>query len=264
MAKIISGIGAGLQGTLDGLSFYRMKGVDKTIVRKKGGHTKAKVKKMPKVQAAISEFSGRSRASKFLRSALSAQVWFAGRNLAGAINALMLPVQEMDKESEWGQRHIALSTCPHIVRGFSLNRTHLFDSVIRQPLQWTLERDTGSAVVRFPELVPGLHLVSPENFPYYKLVVSLGVMPDLFWDQSKYMPADPGYIYGGNAVYSSWYPLLEGSPATELKISLAGGLPKSNQYSLVLGVGICYGQLVGANHIKLSHGAGSAKVLDVR
>jgi hypothetical protein len=262
MAKVMAGIGTGLYGTIDELSFYRMKGVDKTIVRRKGGHTKAKVKKMPKVQRVLSEFSGRSTASKYLRSALSSLTWYAGRNIAGTINALMVPVQEMDTRSDWGQRSIALSTCPHILRGFSLNHTHLFDSVIRHPLQWILNRDTGSAVVHFPELVPGLHLVSPENYPYYSLIITLGVMPDLFWRTEKYMPAEVNYVYGGNAVYSPWYPLLEGSPAVDLTISLSD-LPKGDQYSLVLGVGICYGILQGTNHIKLTHNAGSAKVLDV-
>lgn len=262
MAKIMAGIGTGLYGTIDELSFYRMKGVDKTIVRRKGGHTKNKVKKMPRVQRVIAEFSGRSRASKYLRNSLSSLVWLAGRNLAGTFNALMVPVQEMDTASKWGRRSVSLTACPHILRGFSLNRTVLFDSVIRHPLQWTIQRDTCSATVHFPGLFPGVHLMSGENYPYYKLAISLGIMPDLVWNKAGYLPVETKCNYGSNFVTSSWYPLLEGSPAVDLNISLRS-VPPGQQWSLVLGVGLCYGILKGTGKIDEVWDAGTAKILDV-
>ncbi len=262
MAKVVGGIAAGIRGPIEDFSVYTMKGVDRPIIRKKGGHTKQKVKKMPKVQRVIAEFGGRSTASKHLRNSLSSLEWLAGRNLAGAFNSLMVAVQENDKVSEWGKRGVALSTCPHILRGFSLNRTTLFDSVIRHPLQWTIQRDTCSATVHFPELLPGLHLMSEENYPYFRLDISLGVVPDLSWNKIGYRPVEMKHVYGGKLVSSDWFPLLEGSPAIDLNISLMS-VPPGQQWSLVLGVGIAYGVLVGANHIKQTKDAGSAKILEV-
>ncbi|WP_315814562.1 hypothetical protein [Paraflavitalea speifideaquila] len=262
MAKVIAGIGTGIIGTLDELSFYRMKGVDKTIVRRKGGHTKEKVKNMPGVKKAISEFSGRSTASKYLRSALCTQVNLAGRNLAGTINALMLPVQENDQAAPFGKRNINLSSCPHILTGFSLNKTDIFDSIVRYPLSWSLQKETGTATVHLPELVPGLSLVSQETHPYYRFKVTLGVMPDLKWTKSMYMPVVMKYQYGAIETHSTWYPLLEGSPALDLSV-IRPDLPAGDQYTLVLTVGICYGIVQGTNHIAQAPNAGSAKILEV-
>lgn len=262
MAKVIAGIGTGIQGTIDELSFYRMKGVDKTIVRRKGGHTKAKVKRMPRVKRVLAEFSGRSKASKCLRTALGTVIGLADRNLAGTFNALILPVQEMDIKHRVGERNIHLSAYPQILKGYSLNKTHLFDSVVRFPLQWSLDRETGTATVHIPALVAGLNLVSPESHPWYSFVVSLGLVPDLNWHPSRYFPATKNENHGAYEATSDWFPLQEGSPALDLTVTYPK-LPKVRQYTLVLAVGIRYGIQKGVQHISQAPNAGSAKILEL-
>lgn len=122
MAKIIAGLAVGLSGKVDGLSFYKMRGVDKTIVRKSSGHTKEKVKNDPDlglVRNETSEFGGRAKASKYLMRTLAFQKPMADHNIAGPLTALMKPVQQLDTLNEYRTRGIFLSAHPHFIKGFS-------------------------------------------------------------------------------------------------------------------------------------------------
>ncbi len=71
MAQLIGNIQ--VTGSLDNLSFYKMRGSDKIIVRKKGGPTRKQVKKSPKFENTRRnnmEFGGRSRAVGYIKNAL--------------------------------------------------------------------------------------------------------------------------------------------------------------------------------------------------
>ena len=266
MAKIIGGIGAGLSGFINELSFYKLTGVEGTIVRRKSGHTKEKIKTDPNLKQfrrGISEFGGRSRASKYIMEALTFQKPLADYNIAGPLNALMQPVQELDKEGDYGQRDIILSAWPHILKGFSLNRRHILDSVIRNPISYSLQRETISASVHIPELVPGINFAPPVSHPYYGFVVSLGVVPDILYNGNGYEPSHHSYTkLGSHTIYSEWYPLLEGSPAVDMELTYPL-MPPDNNFTLVLAFGIRYGILKSATHIKQAPHVGSAKIIEV-
>jgi hypothetical protein len=266
MAKIIAGLAAGLSGAVDGLSFYKMRGVDKTIVRRSSGHTKEKVKNDPKldlVRRETSEFGGRAKASKYLMQALHVQKPMADYNIAGPLTALMKPLQELDTTIEYSKRGIFLSAHPHFIKGFSLNRNHPFDSVIRYPVTATIDRETLAAKVYFPELIPAINFVPPVNHPYYALRVSLGIVPDIVYNRTSYGPVHVEYpencfVYRD----TNWFPLLKGSAAMEVELS-HDFFPPDTNFTLVLAVGILYGVLKGDNDIDQAPYVGSAKVLEV-
>lgn len=266
MAKIIAGLAVGLSGKVDGLSFYKMRGVEETVVRKSSGHTKEKVQNHPKfdrVRRETSEFGGRAKASKYLMRGLFYQKPMADHNIAGPLTALLKPVQALDTVSDYSQRGILLSAHPHYIKGFSLNKKHPFDSVVRYPVTAMVDRETLSARVSLPALMPGLNFVPPVSHPYYAFCVSLAIVPDIVYGKNGYGLIHPGYAETGAAYTdTNWFPLLKGSPATEVAIT-SNVLPPDTNFTMMLAVGIMYGVLRDDNYIERAPYVGSAKVLEV-
>ena len=266
MAKMAGGLGDGLRGKLGGLSYYKMRGVDKVIVRESGGHTKRKIKKDPDLdlfRRAGSEFGGRALMSSFIMRALVFQKPMADYNLAGPLSALMKPIQEQDRISELGQRNIYLSEHAQYIKGFSLNRNHSFDSVIRFPVTGTIDRETLSASVTFPELMPDINFFPAAYHPYYALRITLAIVPDIVYNQNRYTPIHANYPdHSAEYVDSTWYSSQEGSPAQTMMVKVKT-IPPDTHFTLVLAVGVCYGKLKTLSTIERVARAGSAKVLEV-
>lgn len=266
MATAEGGLGDGLKGNIDGLSFYKMKGVKKTVVRRSSGHTKDQLKNDPNLQQFKqegAEFAGRACMSKFLMRALTFQKPMADYNISGPLTALMKSVQKLDKVHGRGERNIPLSEHPWFIKGFSLNKNHPFDSVIRFPVTGIVDRETLSAKVYIPQMMPGINFAPPVNHPYYAFRVSLAVVPDIVFAQGRYEPSHRSYSENSaTCVNSQWFSLQEGSPAQEIEINV-NAIPPDIYFTLVLSVGVYYGELKALNKIAQVPHAGSAKILEV-
>ena len=116
-------------GSLGNLSAYRMKGSDGIILQTKVGGSKEKIKTSPScinIRRVNAEFGGRSHATMLIRDAIGPINALADFNFTGHLNALLIPVQELDDTSEWGKRNIHLSKSPKLLEGFSLNKIRTF------------------------------------------------------------------------------------------------------------------------------------------
>src|SRR5205085_685492 len=123
MAQMDSGFN--FTGPLGNVSAYRMKGVDKVILRSKGGPTKERIKSDPRFRVTRlnnSEFGGRSKASKLIRRMFWPLQSVADFNLAGPLTALAKAIQAMDSISELGKRSILFSKNGQPLEGFNLNK----------------------------------------------------------------------------------------------------------------------------------------------
>lgn len=112
--------------------------MDQLNVRTKGGPSRQQIYTLPAFETTrrnIGEFSGRSTATMWLLRALEPLRPLANYNISGHLNALIKPVQEMDTDSERGQRHIMFTKMPRILEGFSLNNKRTFDSEIHCDLR---------------------------------------------------------------------------------------------------------------------------------
>jgi hypothetical protein len=265
MAKLISGLGE-IRGTIGGLSFYKMKGVEGTVVREKGGFTKERIKTDPKLyrlRLAQVEFGGRSAMSQLLMIALNPQKRLADYNIAGPINKLLRSVQKLDTVNDLGQRGIPLSLYRHVLKGFSLSRNNHFDTVVNQLHAYSLDRETMEGRIHLPALIPGINLQipAPIKYPYYRFCLSIGMV----YTPNGYFPTHKDYLHGHvipKTIYSEWYPRLQGSPELELSIA-PEMMPPDTFFTLVLGIGIQYGELEGLNSIMPARYGGSAKILEV-
>jgi hypothetical protein len=262
MAKLDGNFG--FNGPLGNVSAYKMRGVDGIILRRKGGASKEKIKTSPKMagtRQANAEFGGRANAGKWIRRLLFHQTPMAGYNITGAINALMAPIQQLDTENRQGQRNVVLSKNPRLLEGFSLNREQGFDTIIRNPLSWSISREALSARIELPALLPGINFLTVEKYPMYSIIATLGIAPDFFYTKHGYTPSSRDYHENDMQVAKTdWYPVLQGSPATSLEIKLPN-VPPDQSFSLVLSIGLCFGAMQNASTITQVRRAGAAKIL---
>ncbi|WP_276481798.1 hypothetical protein [Paraflavitalea pollutisoli] len=275
-------------GSIGKLSVYQMKGVDKPVVRRKGGPSKKKVSEgenFENTRRRNSEFGGRAAVSGWIMRALHHHKRLADYNIAGPLNVLMMPIQEMDMSTHRGQRPILLSANPEILKGFSLNRGTSFDTIVKTALEYRFEGNKASILI--PALVPAINFSPSSRYPWFRIIVALGLVPDLIFmkgglpidpdydsfsdPQSKrwrfsYEPAHPDYerFYGApNEVGTSWFPVKKGMPSVMLDVDL-GGVPPANDHTLILSVGIQYGNQLEIDVIEEAPYAGAAKILAVR
>ena len=260
MAQLIGDIQ--ITGSLQNLSFYKMRGSDKIIVRKKGGPTRKQVKHSPKFENTRrnnKEFGGRAIAAMYIKSALHHLMYLADYNITGPLNALLKPIQKLDTVSEWGKRSIMLSKNPRLLEGFTLNRRYLFESIVRTPVSYSIQDQ--QAIIDIPGLLPGINFMAPGNYPCYQLIAVAGLVPDVFYkdDRFGYLPLNDRYRT--NQAFTDWLPVNKTTAATTLTVS---GLPvsKPDDCSIIVAVGIAFGNMQGTEIQPVKY-VGGAKVIGV-
>jgi hypothetical protein len=249
-------------GSLNNLSFYKMRGSDKIIVRKKGGPSSKQVKKSPRFESTRrnnKEFGGRSLAAKHISSALFPLHFLADYNITGPINALLKPIQELDTDSDWGKRNILISKNPRLLEGFSLNRRYLFESIVRTPVSYSLQDQ--QAIVEIPELIPGINFMAPGNYPCYQFIAVTKLVPDIVYKEEPWGYQPIGKRYAAKYAKTDWLPLNTRAAATQLIIKdLPADKPES--YTMLVSLGISVGILKGATIEPVKY-VGAARIIGV-
>jgi hypothetical protein len=244
-------------GSLQNLSAYKMRGSNKIIVRKKGGPSKNKVRHSPtfeKTRMNNKEFGGRSKAASHIKRLLWPLLSLADYNITGPLNALLKPIQEMDKESDWGQRNILISKNPRLLEGFPLNRRYLLESIVRTPFAWSIQKE--QLTVDIPDLLPGINFIVPGNYSWYQIIAVAGQVPDLFYNKYRYKPQDQHDYF--DVTETEWLPVNSAAPAGKLVIQK---LPeKTDTSSFMVAVGIAFGNMQ-YGHIERVKYVGAAKVI---
>lgn len=251
-------------GGLSGLSAYTMKGSDKIILRTKGGPTKKQVKKSPSfhnTRLHLQEFSGCSNGSKHIRTAINPVKHLTDYHFTGTLNALCRMVQKMDAVNRWGERSVLFSQHAHVLAGFQLNRQNPLDSVIRHPLHATIDRATGSATVQIPDLHQKLNLYLPWEAPFFRLVVSLGVVADRIYNGQDYKDGAGTKNFQTQSFYTPWQHTKQPFAATTITLQLDQPAALQDHHTLILSAGIEMGMPVTDGLISRVKHTGSAKII---
>ncbi len=176
-------------GTIGNLSYYRRKDIDRIIVRKKGGIPKKRIKKAPEFERTRennTEFAGCARAASYIHNLMHPVSRMADYNVFPPLTAIVKKMQLKCDTGNRGQRNIRFTRFHFLLEGLSLNRLHPFNSIIRQALPATLDRERGTATIAVPALMPGMNLHLPWQSPYYRLVFSFGSIQDMMYDNWDY------------------------------------------------------------------------------
>jgi hypothetical protein len=254
-------------GKLDMFSAYRMRGVDGIVVRRKGGPSAEKIKtseSFKNTRRTMSEFGGCSRHGSYVRKALIQIRHLSDYNFGSDINSVMRQVQLRDGTGEWGRRRITLSEHTRLLEGFSTTKkAPTFDSIVRAPVYYTLNRRDRSARVDIPELLRDINYFPQNNHAMFRLTITLGIVPDVTFDvpSKEYLPpAWYSRAYNSISVSTDWSPSLEGMPGTTLELAMKV-LPPDDSWTLMLSVGIEYGAFRQNGKIEEVRRFGAAKIL---
>lgn len=229
-------------GGISGLSAYTMKGSDKIILRTKGGPTKAQIKKSPNhsnTRLYISEFGGASKAASWIRYAITPVKHLNDYRYGAALTALCKHLQRLDKVSVLGERGIAVSQHRYLLEGFHLNKQHTLDHVIRHPLTYTLQRHTGTATVQIPRLQPKINLHIPWQQPFFRFIISLGVVNDCnYTTDHAYNPPDSLPRFSTEHIHTPLYSTEQALEAQSFSLQLSRPELLADNMSMVLALGI--------------------------
>ncbi|THU30377.1 hypothetical protein FAM09_29920 [Niastella caeni] len=260
-------------GSVAGLSVYTMRGSDQPIIRRKGGPTRKQIKTKDSFATTRKnnmEFGGRAKITAQVMDVLRPLKYLGDYNIAGPLNSLFIPIQELDTKHEKGHRDVQLTKDPRVLEGFNLNRRTPFESIVLNPPEYTLSKKTLKGAITFPELTPDRNFIVPGNFQWYRFIVVLGIVEDMFCDPGSRW--DDYHAKHGNPLWlaisreTDWLEVYPGSPSTtfniEMKISRKDYLKQLslNCHSLMLGVGISFGTMQKGK-ITMAKYIGGAKVL---
>jgi hypothetical protein len=268
-------------GSLGNISAYRRKDSDKVILRMKGGATKKKIKtakSFERTRELNAEWGGCAKAAGSLRDLLVHIAPVADYNLSGPLTALAKNMQTRDPIHQRGERSILFSRFGSILEGFQLNKKNSFESVLRGSIDVQFNASQRSIVVQLPEMIHGINFHPVGNYAAWRIVVTLGILPDLYLLDGKYGSGLNGDLH--NQVAKTWYSewqfgtknivaqncTIQLPPPTSIsddKKNKATEEPINISDTLAVAIGITFGTPLTDQLIKTNKHVGAGKILKV-
>jgi len=238
-------------GSLGNVSAYRLQQSGTIVLRAKGGASKKKIRNAPEfinTRRNNEEFGRCSTAAAAIKHVLSPLRQIPNQNLVSAFCSLCRKILVLDQEHDWGQREVYFSPHPHLLSGFNLSTRDSYDSVVVSPLVYTFDPGTAAVTIDVPALLPGANLRLPGSFPFYRLVFSLGLLPDTA-SKPKALPVQ--------AMYGEWTRSGVGQPAQAYQLKLPDYGALAPGHNLLIGAGI----EMSVNGREAVRHAGAGKIL---
>ncbi|MFZ6024039.1 MAG: hypothetical protein ACOYVG_06245 [Bacteroidota bacterium] len=210
-------------GKLDEWVAYKMRNSDKVILRRKPFIAKGAFKNEPQYAAMrrnSAEFAGCAHAGKMIRSALPNIMQLADYNMTPVLNRFCKAIQKQDTVYPHGQRSILFSQYRDALTSLAFTKQQLFDSVFKQRPTAQLLREKAEMHVHFGELAPGLNFTQPWNKPYFRFIISLGVIEDLHYTEQGYKNQYQILPLPCTAVFGDWMMSGRKMPAHSMIIKL--------------------------------------------
>ena len=229
-------------GSIADLTFYKRKDSGKTIVRLKTGPTRKQIQHDPRFRRTdnmCDEWKGCTRSTQWVRRTLHPLDDARDYNFVTQVSKLLKPVQKADAQGVYGQRSVWLSQHRHLLEGFTITLKTPFETLLRTPLACTLAKETGSARVEIPPIITGMNFHPHTPHPYFRIMASLGVVPDIHYTPSGYAPKMPTGRDLPQVAATGWSGVKKGMEATVLELQLPYTVSYPT-YSLVLAVAITF------------------------
>lgn len=252
-------------GSLGGLCFYKRNDVDGTMARAHSSLTKARFRSDPAFANSrrnAVECGGRSTAARMLRRVLHPLDPVRVGNWQAQLTRVLTPVQHTDTEGGYGQRGILFSRYGRHLEGLCLSRRTPFEAVMRSPLAFSLSKEALRADVSVPALAQGVNFYASANQACFCWTMVLGIVPDLVYTPQGYQPDGDYSQLLHDVVYSDWYPVKAGAPATRFDLQLTKA-PPNESFGLLVAVGILFGSVNQWGSIEPVKYQGSGRIVAV-
>jgi hypothetical protein len=262
MAKLAPGIE--FTGSIGNFSAYKRVDTKGINFRTKGGPSKEKIATAPScapVRRNNSEFGGLAKAASQVYTVLHPLLIIRDYHLIGEIEKQLKLLKEMDKTSAHGKRNIYLSMAPATLAGLPLNLRNPFESLVQNPLSFSLSREELRARVETPALHPGINFNPIDNLPVYRWMISFGVIPDMGYNESTgYIPTGGQRRMAPCVVESQWFHVSEQVAPLTMELSIPF-TPKLGSFSLMLAAAISFGTVKSGGEIQPVEYCGAGKVI---
>lgn len=231
-------------GTIQNVTFYTVQGSDKVYMRTKGGPSKNRIKKdrsFEKLRRNNTEWKGCTMMTSQIRDSLFILKPMEDYPVCGALNGINKQIQKTDTEGVHGKRGLYLSKNKDLLGGFSVSRKQELESVLRIPINATLDRDAGTAHIALPSIETSMYLYNFQSLPYFRLVTKLTTVSDLEYSEEKgtYELMHEVNLEGDARFISEWIPSIGTIPAMNIDLALPQiGFPLPDCVTLILGFGL--------------------------
>ncbi len=197
-----------------GYRAYKLKGIDHTIIARKGGPSTEQVRTAEaytEVRKHQKEFGIASMMAKALRNSLSpgmsaiCETYVSGRLTAQFRN---LAKQE---EGKTGKRPLYPSKHGHLLNGFEFNTTAPYDEIFGAKYFVRPGSRRGQVILHFPAFIPDKTFKKPKEATNFKINARLVAISDYHFDEDtkQYVPLDK-ICHGKYGSYESpMLPLLK-------------------------------------------------------
>ena len=254
-----------VSGKLGDISMYKMRGVDHLILRSKGGPTEEQIKNAPefvRVRENMSEFAGYGKAAGKILNACYGIKHLSDYSFTGDLGKICKIIQKRDETHLRGERSILLSQHGKIFEGFNTCREHPFDSVVKQSPSCVISRSQCKATLSFPEMIPDINIMNPWNIPFYRLIIVMGIVPDMVYGPYGYAPVS--IVESSTEVkFTGWNLTSKGSARQEVDIEVTDAPVIDDGLTLWVSVGIEFGVGITASLVQPAKRVGCGKILMV-
>lgn len=241
-----------LEGSLDGLTFYRKNG--ESFVKTQSKVSRNRILNDPaykRTRENMQEFGGAATAGKAFREGFAGLVKTVGDTyLSARLSGLMKRIINLGS-GDRGERDLDLVSHHAQFRGFEFNLQKPFDSVFFAPLTGPTINATRDVVdLTVPDFNTDAYINAPEGATHFSLMLAGGYVSNYGFVPllKAYEPADDTVNAKGGSTSSSPIALggMVGSATTmQLDMSALGTVPASSV--LFVGLGIIFYQEVNGN-----------------
>ena len=257
----------GLQftGSLGAYSAYRMRGSDKIVLRSKGGASKKRIQKDPAFESTRNlnnEWAAVTWAAMTIRMGLSGLKPLADYNISGPLNALVKKIQSTDTLNPKGKRSILFSRQPDSLSSFHFNRQTIFDSVVRQPLEVSIDRAAYVVDVTLPRLQPQVNFFPNPRHVYFRILMDCASVSDFVCKEgSMEYRAPNAHMPSYQTAASEWAVTQAPQESLSFRMVPVTNFPLEPDMILVFGAGIQYGMPGADGSIQPVPRAGAARII---
>lgn len=193
---------------------YKIKGVNKEIIAKKGGPTAAQIKSKAsykELRKNQKEFGIASMMAKTLRQSLSSGMSeICETYVSGKLTAQFRNLAKME-EGETGTRPLFLSKHGHLLNGFDFNSNAPYEEIFGAKYFVKPGSQRGQVILHFPSFIPEKTFRAPEEATNFKITTRLIALSDYQFDHTSesYEPLNKD-LHGKFGTYeSAMLPLLK-------------------------------------------------------
>ena len=144
MGKAESILGA-VSGKVGPAIFYNLRGTEKMIIKSRpvrSKHARKTHERFEKTRQQNKEFAGCVEAASRIWNNITSIKLLADHNCFGHMQAVCKLIQQADTTSPVGERPVLISKSRSLLNGFSFNMYHPFGSLVRVPVECSIDRAT--------------------------------------------------------------------------------------------------------------------------